>query len=161
MSISINIPASALSDNSSSASDLGPLPKGTYEATIYNIVAEEVKGGANAGKPRWNVQFRISEGQYENRRLFSYIPLYVAGDFWKTQGFFEALGFDMKAGKFSVPAINDLLGKPIKVRVTVREAEGDYPADNNVSGFSAVTSGAAALAGIGATPASGEDLWVE
>jgi len=156
MSLTIKVPAEATSSQPSG--DLGVLPKGTYSATIYEVKAEEVRGGANAGKPRWNVQFRVSGGEYENRRLFAYIPLYVAGDFWKTQSFFESLGFDVK-GDFSVPDIKDVLGKAVDVRVTIREAEGDYPADNNVAGFNKPTAGAEALKDMGATPAS--DLWVE
>lgn len=156
MSLTIKVPENATSSQPSG--DLGVLPKGTYTATIYEVKSEEVRGGANAGKPRWNVQFRVSGGEYENRRLFAYIPLYVAGDFWKTQSFFECLGFDVK-GDFSVPDIKDVLGQPIDVRVTVREAEGDYPADNNVAGFNKPSVGADALKAMGAKPAS--DLWVE
>lgn len=157
MSLTIKVPE-GLQSSQPSTGEIGPLPKGTYSATIYEVKAEEVRGGANAGKPRWNVQFRVSGGDYENRRLFAYIPLYVAGDFWKTQSFFEALGYDVK-GEFEVPAPKELLGKAVDVRVTVREAEGDYPADNNVAGFNKATTGADALTAMGAKPAS--DLWVE
>lgn len=119
---------------SSSTASYEPVPAGKYETTIYEIAAETVKSGPNEGKPRWKVQFRIAEGQFENRRLFALIPLYVAGDFWKTQSFFEALGYSLK-GSFEVPDTNDLLGKALVTRVTIKEAQGDYPADNNVSGF--------------------------
>lgn len=137
MSFTINVPEDAV--QSSSSTDLGPIPAGTYRTTIFEAKAEEVRSGKNVGKPRWNVQFRVTEGQYENRRLFSYIPLYVAGDFWKTQAFFEALGYDVK-GEFSVPEIADILGKSIDTKVTIREAEGEYAADNNVAGFVATSS---------------------
>ena len=136
MDISINIPAGL---PQSSNTSYEPLPKGKYETTIYSIEADSVKSGENAGKPRWKVQLRVSSGNYENRRLFTLIPLYVAGDFWKTQSFFSALGFDMAAGEFKVPTPNELLGKPIAARVTIREAQGDYPADNNVSGYDPAT----------------------
>jgi hypothetical protein len=129
----INIPDN-LPQSSSSSTSYDPLPKGKYETTIYDIQQDTVKSGDNAGKPRWKVQLKVVSGQYENRRLFTLIPLYVAGDFWKTQSFFEALGYSLK-GNFSVPETSELLGKPINARVTIREAQGDYPADNNVSGF--------------------------
>jgi len=132
MSISFVVPEN-LPENKSGSYD--PLPKGKYETTIYDIQADTVKSGDNAGKPRWKVQLRVTDGQFENRRLFTLIPLYVAGDFWKTQSFFEALGIDMKAGQFTVPEPQALLGKAIAARVTIREAQGDYPADNNVSGY--------------------------
>lgn len=156
MSLTIKVPDNIQS--SQPTGDLGVLPKGTYSATIYEVKPEEVRSGANAGKPRWNVQFRISAGEYENRRVFAYIPLYVAGDFWKTQNFFESLGFDVK-GDFTVPAPKDILGKPVDVRVTVREAQGDYPEDNNVAGFNKPTPGSETLLSMGAKQTS--DLWVE
>jgi hypothetical protein len=155
VSFVISVPEDAL--KSTGSVDRGPIPAGTYTCTVFEAKAEEVRSGKNAGKPRWNVQFRISSGPQENRRLFAYIPLYVAGDFWKTQSFFEALGYPVK-GDFAVPAIVDVLGKSLDVKTTVREAEGDYPADNNVSGFAKTGSSATdALASVGATES--EEIW--
>lgn len=155
MSFTISVPEDAI--QSSNSSDLGPVPAGTYSCTVFEAKAEEVRSGKNAGKPRWNVQFRISEGAHENRRLFAYIPLYVAGDFWKTQSFFQSLGYDVK-GEFKVPDIADVLGKSIDVKTTIREAEGDYPADNNVAGFAKAGSSAEdALKTMGATKT--DEIW--
>lgn len=153
MSFTINVPSDFTP--STGSSDLSPIPAGTYNALLFDIKAEEVKSGPNAGKPRWNVQFKIDGGQYDNRRVFSYIPMYVAGDFWKFENFFSSLGFEVK-GAFSVPEIKDLLGKSIGVRVKIREAEGSYPASNEVSGFAKATSGAEALKSLGAS-----EVWAE
>lgn len=155
MSFTIEVPKD-YTPSTGNNGPIEPMPTGTYNATVFEIKAEEVKSGANAGKPRWNVQFRVSDGQYENRRVFSYIPMYVAGDFWKFESFFSALGYEVK-GKFSVPEINDLLGKPLAVRVKVREAEGDYPASNEVAGFNRVKSGSDNLKAMGAS----EVVWAE
>jgi hypothetical protein len=133
MSTFINIPENLPQSNSQNAS-YEPLPKGKYDTTIYDIQQETVRSGDNVGKPRWKVQLKVVSGDYENRRLFTLIPLYVAGDFWKAQSFFEALGFSLK-GNFEVPDTKDLLGKSLTARVAIREAQGDYPADNNVVGF--------------------------
>jgi hypothetical protein len=137
----------------SSSTSYEPVPAGKYETTIFDVQAETVKSGQNAGKPRWKVQLKIADGEFENRRLFVLIPLYVAGDFWKTQSFFESLGYPVK-GNFDVPDINELLGKPVVARVVIREAQGEYAADNNVAGFEKGTakSGADLLASMGATP---------
>lgn len=148
MSFTINVPSDYTP--STGSSDLGPIPVGTYDATVFEVKAEQVKSGANAGKPRWNVQLRIQGGQYDNRRVFTYIPMYVAGDFWKFESFFSGLGYKVE-GAFSVPEINDILGKPVSVRVKIREAEGDYPATNEVAGFNKRESATEALAAIGAT----------
>lgn len=150
MSFTINVPEDT--GTAAPQADLGPIPAGTYACSIFDATAEEVRSGPNAGKPRWNVQFKVTEGEYDNRRIFAYIPLYVAGDFWKTQAFFTALGYDVK-GEFTVPDIRDVLGKSIDVKATVREAEGDYPASNNVAGFVKATSSSSS--------SGSSDLWAE
>lgn len=156
MSISFDIPSAALSSSNNTSYE--PLPKGKYDVTIFDIQADSVKSGENAGKPRWKIQLKVSSGQFENRRLFTLIPLYVAGDFWKTQSFFEALGYDLKEGKFTVPEINELLGKGLSARVTIREADGQYPADNNVSGYDKLPASNASelLQSMGATAVAGK-----
>jgi hypothetical protein len=157
MSFVINVPDN-LPTNSSSSESLGPVPKGNYNVNVFDVKVEEVKSGANAGKPRWNVQLKIADGQYENRRLFVYIPLYVAGDFWKTQSFFEALGYSVK-GQFQTPQPNEIMGKSLIARVTVREADGQYEADNNVAGFNLASKPESVLSSMGAT-AVANSPWV-
>ena len=153
--IKLKITEEALSSNTGGSYE--PVPAGSYNASIYNIELEKVRSGPNEGKPRFNIQFRISEGQYENRRVFSYVPLYVANDFWKAQAFFKSLGFDMKAGDFTVPEANDLLGKAIGVRVKIGSDQNGQPR-NEVGGFDASTSSDDVLTSMGATAVEG-DTW--
>jgi hypothetical protein len=134
---------------------MSAIPAGSYNATVFEVKQEEVRSGPNEGKPRFNVQFRISSGQYENRRVFSYIPLYVAGDFWKTQSFFSSLGYDMKSGDFEVPDLNELQGKAIGVRVKVGKDQNGEDR-NEVAGFDKATS-ESLLTAMGAVPAG--DIW--
>ncbi len=148
--ISFNITEEALA--SAAGSDYGVVPAGSYNATVYEVKSETVRSGPNEGKPRFNVQFRLTGEGVENRRVFSYVALYVANDFWKTQSFFSALGYDMKSGKFTVPEPTELAGKAIGVRVKVGKDQNG--ADRNeVAGFDKPTAAAgadAALASIGA-----------
>lgn len=155
----INISSSDLQSNDNSGS-YEPLPKGTYPTTIYSAEQVEVKSGENAGKPQLKVQLRVSSGQYENRRLFTYIPLYTGKAFWKTQAFFTALGYDLKAGNFQVPEIQDLLGRPVGAKVTVVANTQTGDDENNVGGFTAATNGDvdAVLKSMGATPVDGS-VW--
>lgn len=149
----------------SKSGSMEPLPAGSYNATVFNIVEEEVRSGANEGKPRFNVQFRISEGKYENRRVFSYVPLYVAKDAWKAATFFRAIGFDVKADTFKVPETADILGRAIGVRVKIGTDMNDQPR-NEVGGFDKPTDealdrasdAASGLTSMGATAATG-DIW--
>jgi hypothetical protein len=154
MGHTINFKADALESKSGS---MEPVPAGSYNATLFDIKEETVRSGPNEGKPRLNVQFRISEGQHENRRVFSYVPLYAANDAWKAASFFKSLGYDVKAGNFKVPSIEDMLGKPIGVRVKVGSDMNGQPR-NEVGGFDAPTSGADLLKSMGAT-AVAEETW--
>jgi hypothetical protein len=154
MAISINISQGDLAPKS----DYSLLPAGTYSATIFDIETLEVKSGENAGKPQFKIQLRVSEGEFENRRLFTYVPLYTGKAFWKTQAFFEALGYDMKDGKFTVPANKDLMGKAISAKVKIVPGlEGE---ENNVAGFSKPSSNPdSLLKGMGATAVTDSEVW--
>jgi hypothetical protein len=159
VSISLNFTAEDLS--STSTGDYGVVPAGSYNATIFDVKQETVKSGPNEGKPRFNIQFRISDGPSENRRVFGYVALYKAGDYWKTQAFFKALGYDLTAGEFVVPSPQELSGKPIGVRVKVGKDQ-DGNDRNEVSGFDAATPAAgvtAIMASIGATHVTSGDVW--
>lgn len=134
-----------------------PVPAGSYNATVFEVKQEEVRSGPNEGKPRLNVQFSITDEGHKNRRVFSYVPLYVGNDFWKAQSFFKSLGYDMKAGDFEVPTPNELAGKPIGVRVKISTDQNGQPR-NEVGGFDKSTDPAgSALASMGAKPVG--DVW--
>lgn len=134
---------------------LGAIPAGSYNATVFDAKLEEVRSGPNEGKPRLNIQFRISGGQYDNRRVFSYIALYVAGDFWKTQSFFSSLGYDMKSGDFEVPDVLELQGKAVGVRVKVGKDQNGEDR-NEVAGFDKATA-ESLMSSLGATPV--DSVW--
>jgi hypothetical protein len=134
-----------------------PVPAGSYNATVFEAKLEEVRSGPNEGKPRLNIQFSITDEGHKNRRVFSYVPLYVGNDFWKAQSFFKSLGYDMKAGDFEVPSANELAGKPIGVRVKIGTDQNGQPR-NEVGGFDKSTDPAgSALASMGAKPVG--DVW--
>lgn len=152
------ITSEALSDKSST-STLSAIPAGTYQATVFDAKLEEVRSGPNEGKPRLNVQFRISSSEYENRRVFSYIPLYIAGDFWKTQSFFSSLGYDMKAGDFEVPSTDEIAGKATAVRVKVGKDMNDQDR-NEVAGFDSPSESVDDIMA-SALGAKSSDVWAE
>ena len=153
MAISINISEGDLAPKS----DYSLLPAGTYSTTIFDIETLEVKNGENAGKPQFKIQLRVSEGEFENRRLFTYVPLYTGKAFWKTQAFFEALGYDMKDGKFAVPATKELMGSSIGAKVKIVPGlEGE---ENNVSGFTKASDTADSLLKQMGAKATNEEVW--
>jgi hypothetical protein len=147
--ISFDITEEALAAANSSSYE--PVPAGSYNATIFDVKSEQVKSGPNEGKPRFNIQFRLGGQGVENRRVFGYVSLYAAGDFWKTKAFFSALGYDMKSGKFTVPETTELLGKPIGVTVKIGTDQNGQPR-NEIGGFDKPDGAATLAAALGAKP---------
>ncbi len=140
--------------------DYEPVPAGSYNASVFDVKLEQVKSGPNEGKPRFNIQFSILDDGHKNRRVFSYVPLYKANDFWKAQSFFKALGYDLKAGDFTVPEPNELAGKTIGVRVKIAPDQNGQPR-NEVAGFdkATVVSGVDNLLASGLVAPDTGDLW--
>ena len=102
------------------SSDYAPLPAGSYNANVFEVEIVQVKNGENAGKDQFKVQFKVAEGEFSNRRLFTYIPLYAGKASWKTVAFFKALGYEPKPGEpFTIPTPNELAGKNLGIKVKV------------------------------------------
>lgn len=140
------------------SSNYTPVPAGSYNAVVFEVKQETVKAGPNEGKPRFNVQFKIEGGPHDNRRVFGYVSLYKSGDFWKTQSFFSALGFDMKAGQFTVPTPQELMGLPIGIRVKVGKDQNG--ADRNeISGFDKPTAQKNVATATATPVANAADIW--
>ncbi len=142
-----------------SSNDYSPVPAGTYNTTVFNAELTEVRNGENAGKPQYKLQFRISDGQYENRRLFTYVPLYSGKAFWKSKAFFSALGYNVEAGTFTVPTPNELAGKAVAVKATVVPGQNGGE-DNNVAGFTKAGGASSATVTEPVAVKSATDLWV-
>jgi hypothetical protein len=113
-----------------------PLPAGNYDATIFSIKAGEFGApkegkGDNSGKPYWNVQYRIEDGQYANRRLFQMVGLFTH---WAPKPgsteepvnfnlpqFLKAVGVDVEEGEVEIPDPEKLGGHEVTLRVIVKE----------------------------------------
>lgn len=152
--LTINLSATDVQSDDS----YSPVPAGTYNTTVFNAEVTEVRNGENAGKPQYKLQFRISDGQFENRRLFTYVPLYTGKAFWKSKAFFSALGYNVEEGTFTVPTPNELGGKAVAVKVTV--VPGQTGEENNVAGFQKPGAPAVARVAEPVTVKSATDLWV-
>lgn len=112
------------------ANDFEPIPAGWYNGTIFNAEEKQFKNaGKHPGDDYYNVQLRVSEGDYKGRVLFVMVPLFPK---WnpgpKTPNgfptnfipFFEALGEDLE-GEFEVPDPDELGGQDITFRVRIEE----------------------------------------
>lgn len=119
-----------------------PLPAGTYNATIYDVKFKPFGPNSNnPGRPAYNVQFRIADGQKgANRRLFQLIGLFptwsTGSDNFMVFRFLSAVtGKSEKAiraavkkdrSDFEVPDPKDLLGKPLTLVVGVEPDDYAY-----------------------------------
>lgn len=113
-----------------------PIPAGQYPAEVFEVKMEETQGGEGAklpaGTPRVNVQFRITDGEYENRRVFNSYVLPPA-DYEKAaimKGMFVrfliAVGYDEKkvtSGKWTFDA-DDFPGRACTVTVAQQPKRG-------------------------------------
>lgn len=126
------------------------IPSATYRATVFEATMKATKGGPEAklpaGTPMLNIQFRINDGEFENRRLFrSYViaPAKIKKDGKSVNnenkgvtdgilyGFLKAIGYDpdaIKSGDFQLD-LNDMAGRPCRVKVGQREYKGETQND--------------------------------
>lgn len=75
MALNLNLSSEKISEPSSG---FDPLPPGKYAATVFQVDDKEFGPKSNnAGRPAWNIQFRISDGQTgANRRVFQLVGLF-------------------------------------------------------------------------------------
>ena len=131
----LNLTGQSVQEESSNSGDFKPLPEGTYSATIYDVQEGEYASEANKGRPKFDVQVRISEGEFTNRRLFTHIPLFLEwGSGSDAFTFYDFFGpfvtGDSKSfrkhvkdlvesgdGELDLPTTNDLMGREVEVFV--------------------------------------------
>lgn len=128
-------------------------PSGEYLCFVDNIELKEVNPQSdNAGKPYWNIMFKIADGTYANSRLFSNVMLFEgkSGTLSALAQFLKAVGFQlpMGGGEFVLPDAEDLIGKQVLVRGSKKKAETvngrELRERFNVTGYKPATAGAKA-----------------
>ena len=117
-----------------------PLPPGWYEATITNASLENTKAGTGQ---YIKCRYDITGPTHEGRVVFS--NLNIRNPNPKAEGIGrQQLGDIMRAiGLPSVTDTDDLIGAPLQIKLSVKPAEGQYEASNDVKGFRAVSGSAA------------------
>ena len=125
------------------------LPAQWYVADVFDAVMGATKGGGKLPKdtPKIDVQFKIAEGESENRRVFaSYIiaPDKVDKKPYENKavmdgilfGFLKAAGFDpeaIRSGSFNLD-LDELKGQRVRIKLGLRErkdAQGNVVKDEN------------------------------
>lgn len=91
-------------------------PTGEYTVNITDGEIKEVKPGKkNTGKPFWQLKYVIQEGPYDGVSLMSSVMLFD-GALYSFAQLMKALGYDVNAGDFEVPSLDDIIGKTINVK---------------------------------------------
>lgn len=76
-SLTINLSGQTVQEESQ-GTPFEALPAGTYNATLYDVEKSEYgKNSANAGRPNYQLEIRIKDGEFADRRLWTHIPLFL------------------------------------------------------------------------------------
>jgi hypothetical protein len=131
----------------------GPLPAGTYLAHITESDVQPLKSGNGEGL---KLTFEIMDGQFKGRKVWENLNIRHSNEDTQriAQSQLSALCHAVNVIKLMDTAA--LHFKPVKINVTVREAQGMYKASNNIKGYESAggfSAPAAAPAPVADTPA--------
>ena len=110
----------------------GPIPAGVYLAHCIESDVGPLKSGNGTGL---KMTFEIIDGQYKGRRVWENLNIqHTSEDTQRiAQSQLSALCHAVNVIKLDDTAA--LHFKPVKIKVTVREAQGQYQASNNIKGY--------------------------
>ena len=120
-----------LANTETQSNDFKPLPKGTYNATVFEVAIQHTKATPKSkmpdGTPYLAVQFKINDPEYDNRRVWGNYMI-PPEDYENKEiqnrilfGFFEAIGYkeeDIRKWR-KLPDMSDLAGRPCRVRLVI------------------------------------------
>ena len=128
-----------------------PLPPGWYTATI---TAAELKPTKDGSGQYIKVRYDITGPTHQGRVVFGNLNIKNASAKAEEIGRM-ALGSLMRAiGLASVTDTDQLIGGSLSIKLDVRPATDQYPAQNEVRGYKAITGSAPTFAAPAASPAA-------
>lgn len=113
------------------AQSFDPLPKGTYNAIVEECKYEVSK---SSGKPMWNVRLSVTDEEYENRKVFTYLS-FSEKALPMTKVALGVIAPELLSGPFNPKdpdVIAKIVTKSVKVKLDIRKGEGEYSDQNNV-----------------------------
>ena len=109
-----------------------PVPAGWYNVMIDE---SEMKPTKAEGGLRLSLRFTILDGQYANRKIFTGLNLKNANPVAQEIAYKQLSAICHAVGVMQVQDSQQLHGRPLKVKVKVRAASGDYEASNEITSF--------------------------
>lgn len=108
------------------------IPAGWYNAAIDRSEMKPTKDGQGA---YLETRFSILDGQYANRKVFTRLNLRNANPVAQEIAYKQLSSICHAVGVIQVADSQQLHGRPLKIKVKVRAATGDYEASNEISAF--------------------------
>lgn len=122
-------------DASQVAPDTGggdPVPAGWYNVMIDE---SEMKPTKAEGGLRLSLRFTIRDGQYANRKVFTGLNLKNANPVAQEIAYKQLSAICHAVGVMQVQDSQQLHGRPLKIKVKVKAAQGDYEASNDITAY--------------------------
>lgn len=139
-------------DASQVAPDTGAmdaLPAGWYNVLIDESEMKPTKDGTGA---YLQTRFNIIDGQYAGRKLFTRLNVRNQNPVAQEIAYKQLSAIAHAVGVLQVADSNQLHGIPLKVKVKVRAASGDYEASNEITSYKNINENTGAPAGAGTAP---------
>lgn len=117
---------------------LETIPAGWYNAMIDQSEIKPTKDGAGN---YLELRFNVIEGQYAGRKVFTRLNIRNSNPQAQEIAFKQLSAICHAVQVLNVQDSQQLHGRPLAIKVSVRAASGDYEASNEVKGFKAAQQG--------------------
>ncbi len=100
------------------------LPRGNYNVVVESC---EFAFSKSSGKPMWNLRLSVVDGEYANRKLFTFMS-FSEKALPMTKGMIARLAPELLQGPFDPRAVAEedvLLGRECVVKVTIEKYQGN------------------------------------
>ena len=108
------------------------IPAGWYNAAIDESDVKPTKDGNGS---YLHLRFTIIDGQYANRKVFTRLNIRNANPVAQEIAYKQLSAICHAVGVMQVADTGQLHGQPMKIKVKVRAATGEYEASNEINGF--------------------------
>ena len=140
----LNFDASQVAPNTGNPD---PIPAGWYNAQIDESEMKPTKDGTGT---YLQLRFSVVEGQYANRKVYARLNLRNSNPVAQEIAYHELSAICHATGVMQLQDSQQLHGIPMKIKVKLRAASGDYDASNEIGSYKHINEQVD-----GAAPASG------
>ena len=125
----LNFDASQVAPNSGSPD---PIPAGWYNAQIDESEMKPTKDGTGT---YLQLRFSVVDGQYANRKVYARLNLRNSNPVAQEIAYGELSAICHATGVIQLQDSQQLHGIPMKIKVKLRPASGDYDASNEIGSY--------------------------